>query len=96
MNTLQIISPVDIDSYLKEALASYLNGQVTEEHLARLIKREIRGKSTKLSFKVVDLLPEFNNLLEVLQERIINENHDRKISYYVLQKLAHKLYMELL
>ena len=87
------ISPEEIDLYLKEMLSSYLNGEVTEAHLARMLKKHLHGNSSRLSFRVVDLLPQFTQLLEILDDS--EQNVDKKRTIESIKKLTNNLSKEL-
>src|ERR1700690_3920151 len=90
-----IKQPEEIDTHLKESLLSYLHGEITERHLFHLLKQQLQGNSTKLSFKIVKLLPQFTQLLDLLEEEESKAITDKKILLYVLKKLADKLCNEL-
>gem|GEM_PF-3891714 len=89
--TQRRVSPEEIDMHLVGSLRAYLNGHVTANHLRRILNSELRGNSTRLSFTVVDLLPQFDQLLQLLQSGKSNTTAQKQIISNLIQELQNGL-----
>lgn len=87
--------PEEIEQILKKSLQSYLKGEITSQHLSRILRQQLYGNSSKLSFRIVDLLPQFSKLMELLKEDQSTKTTDKKILINIQKGLAEKLRREI-
>jgi hypothetical protein len=87
----QRINPETIEAIIRDSLNDYLSGKMTAKHLCRTLKQQLHGNATKLSVRTVELLPDFEQLIDLITELHSPYIIDTRIQRYVIQKLAHTL-----
>lgn len=65
---------------------------MTEKHLSRILKQQLHGNAAKLSVRIIELLPDFEQLLTLITELESPYLIDKKIRKYTIQKLVYNLH----